>query len=68
MDDDLDWSRFSYDISAYASNRIFKIRFIASGEDSYEINYWYIDNITVAELPTTVTPLPISALPTMVLM
>lgn len=56
LDDDLDWSRFSYDISAYASNRIFKIRFIASGEDSYEINYWYIDNITVAELPTTVNP------------
>ncbi|MDD3103518.1 MAG: choice-of-anchor J domain-containing protein [Candidatus Cloacimonetes bacterium] len=57
LNDDLAWTRFAYDISAYASNRVFKIRFVASGEDSYEINFWYIDNIHLAELPTTVAPI-----------
>jgi hypothetical protein len=47
--DGLGWgfTTFFYDISAYASNRVFKIRFLAHGEDSYEINYWYLDNIIV---------------------
>jgi hypothetical protein len=56
LDDDLGWTRFAYDVSTYASDRIFKIRFVASGEDSYEIDRWYIDNVHVAELPTTVDP------------
>jgi len=57
LDDDLLWTRYAYDISAFASNRVFKIRFVAAGEDSYEINYWYIDNIHLAELPTTMDPI-----------
>jgi hypothetical protein len=44
----------SYDISAYASNRLFKIRFIAHGEDSFEINDWYLDNIEVKAMPSVV--------------
>ncbi|HQB98024.1 MAG TPA: choice-of-anchor J domain-containing protein, partial [Candidatus Cloacimonadota bacterium] len=44
LDDDLGWTTYAYDISAYAANRVFKIRFVAAGEDSYGINYWYLDN------------------------
>ena len=47
------WDTYVYDISAYASNRMFRIRFLAAGEDSYEINYWYIDNIVVEAIPAT---------------
>ena len=56
LDDDLGWTRFAYDVSTYASDRIFKIRFVASGEDSYEIDRWYLDNIYLAELPTALAP------------
>lgn len=49
------WDTYVYDISAYASNRMFRIRFLAAGEDSYEINYWYIDNIVVEIIPTTLS-------------
>lgn len=47
--------RYFYDISAYAANREFKVRFLAFGEDSFEIDYWYLDNIQIAALvaPTT---------------
>lgn len=43
-----DWGTFYLDISAYAANQMFKIRFLAEGENSYEINQWYIDNIAIA--------------------
>ncbi len=49
---------YSYDISAYAAGNQFKIRFKAYGEDSYEINYWYIDNINVTVPPLTL-PAPV---------
>lgn len=57
LNGDLAWTTYSYDISAHASDRVFKIRFVASGEDSYEINYWYIDNIAFTELPATLNPI-----------
>jgi hypothetical protein len=44
-----------YEISTHAANREFKIRFRAHGEDSYEINYWYLDNIVIEELITPAT-------------
>ncbi|MDD2423896.1 MAG: hypothetical protein PHG34_06775 [Candidatus Cloacimonetes bacterium] len=49
LDGELDWTTYTYNISQYASNRIFKIRFVASGVDSYAINNWYLDNITLSE-------------------
>lgn len=57
LDDDLGWTTYAYDISAYAANRVFKIRFVAAGEDSYEINYWNLDNIYLAFLPATMDPI-----------
>jgi len=57
LDDNLGWTTYAYDISAYAANRVFKIRFVAAGEDSYEINYWYLDNIYLAFLPSTMDPI-----------
>ena len=52
----LPWTRFTYDITPHAANRIFRIRFVAAGEDSYQINYWYLDNIKVNSFSTTASP------------
>jgi len=35
------------DISALAKNRVFKVRFLANGASSSDINYWLVDNIRV---------------------
>ena len=40
------WTKEDLDISAY-TNLNFKLRFLASGGDSYDINNWNIDNIEV---------------------
>ena len=53
---DLPWTRFTYDITPHAANRVFRIRFVAAGEDSYQINYWYLDNIKVNSFSTTASP------------
>lgn len=55
-----------YDISAYAADREFRIRFRAHGEDSFEINHWHIDNISLGEMmvPETPTNLAITPNPT----
>ncbi len=51
LDDDFDWTSYEADITSYAAGHEFQIRFRAHGEDSYEINNWYIDNIQIlAEL------------------
>jgi len=39
------WTSFEYDISAIAAGNIINVRFVAYGEDSYNINNWNIDNI-----------------------
>jgi len=44
---DIPWTTAVYDISSYASNRLFKIRFRAHGENTWNINWWLIDNIIV---------------------
>ncbi len=53
---DLNWATVYTDISEHAANRVFKIRFVATGEDTFSIWEWGIDNIKVAELPTVVDP------------
>ena len=50
------WTTLSYNISEYAANGVFKIRFVAEGVDSYQINYWYIDNISLYSLPESLDP------------
>ncbi|MDZ4121941.1 MAG: choice-of-anchor D domain-containing protein, partial [Candidatus Cloacimonadaceae bacterium] len=44
------FQKYYYDISDYAADQIFRIRFLCEGENSYEINYWYIDNIEISEV------------------
>lgn len=41
------WTRDTVNIKDYSMGRIFKIRFVASGDNSSHINYWGIDNINV---------------------
>jgi hypothetical protein len=51
---DIPWTTEVVDISAFAPGNIFKVAFIAGGEDSYDINWWFVDNICVFE-PAQVT-------------
>ena len=41
----------SFDISQYAAGNLFKIRFIAHGEDTFSLEYWKIDNISIIGAP-----------------
>ena len=44
---DFDWTSESFDISEFAANSVFQIRFFAEGSEAYNINYWLIDNVYV---------------------
>jgi hypothetical protein len=53
----ISWTTMSYDISDYAAGRnIFRIRFRAHGENSYNINQWHVDNIGVFAGVTALDP------------
>jgi len=41
------WISESYNITQWAAGHTFKVRFRAYGADSYNINYWYVDNIKI---------------------
>ncbi len=41
------WTTEIIDISSYALGNVFKVAFIAGGEDSNNINWWFVDNICV---------------------
>ena len=45
----IDWTSYTFDISEYAIGNIFNVRFVAHGLDSYNINYWNIDNVKIYE-------------------
>jgi hypothetical protein len=44
---DLDFTTQHIDITSKAKNRVFKVRFLASGDASTDIYYWLVDNIHV---------------------
>ncbi len=41
------WTSDAYNITSLAAGHSFKVRFRAYGADSYNINYWYVDNIKI---------------------
>lgn len=45
------WTRQSFDISALAANRFTRVRFVAHGQNSFNIENWRIDNIQVDLAP-----------------
>jgi len=47
MNGSIPWTSEDLDITSQTNNPAFKIRFHAAGADSYDINWWYIDNIKV---------------------
>ncbi|MCK4676956.1 MAG: carboxypeptidase regulatory-like domain-containing protein, partial [Bacteroidales bacterium] len=47
---DINWDHMTYDVSQYAFGIITKVRFVAHGADSWDINNWDIDNIQVHEV------------------
>jgi hypothetical protein len=46
---DIPWTSFSYNITGHALGQVTQVRFVASGEDSFDINWWDVDNIKVYE-------------------
>ncbi len=44
---DIDWDTYFVDITSYALDNVFKVRFNTTGENSYNINHWVIDNFMV---------------------
>lgn len=60
QDGDIPWGTYTYDITAYAAGNMFQVGFLAEGEDTYNINWWNLDNILVyapGEIVGTVTEL-----------
>jgi len=47
QDGSFGWTSDTIDIRPYSMDRVFRIRFVAQGESSSNINYWGIDNINV---------------------
>jgi len=57
------FNTYVYDISAFAANRQSRLRFLASGENSYGIEAWLLDNILVELVPASLaTPTAVAAL------
>ncbi|MCK9421133.1 MAG: T9SS type A sorting domain-containing protein [Bacteroidales bacterium] len=50
------WTNLSVDITSFAASHIFNIRFRAYGENSFNINWWVIDNIKVYRQVLSVNP------------
>lgn len=57
---DILWTNFSFDISQFAAGKLFQIGFTAEGVDSYNIDWWYIDNIYITTSLMEVSPPAIS--------
>lgn len=53
---DFAWTNRMIDISSYASDRVFKIRFKAFGSDSGSLNWWAVDNINIQAVTSIDTP------------
>lgn len=51
-DGNFDWKAEHIDVSEFAIDKIFKIRFVASGIQSHNIRGWFVDNIHVYRLCT----------------
>ncbi|KQC03899.1 MAG: hypothetical protein APR54_02240 [Candidatus Cloacimonas sp. SDB] len=49
VDDSFGFLNEAVDITDYAAGNIIKVRVDAFGEDAYNINFWYVDNIYVGE-------------------
>jgi len=57
------WTSFTHDVSAIAAGNIINVRFVAYGEDSYNINNWNIDNICLKDEVTPPGPVLVSVTP-----
>jgi hypothetical protein len=48
-EESFEWEHWSYGISNLAKGRLVRLRFTATGENSYMINQWGVDNIRIYE-------------------
>jgi hypothetical protein len=44
---DIPWTSKSYDVTTHALGKLTKVKFEASGATTFDIDYWYIDNVKV---------------------
>jgi hypothetical protein len=59
---DTTWNGQSVDISSYARDQYFKVRFLVSGANTTYLNDWYLDNISVTATEPVLTPPTITGL------
>jgi len=45
------WSRKSFNITGYATGQFTRVRFVAHGHNSFNIDFWRIDNISINYVP-----------------
>jgi hypothetical protein len=48
-DADIPWSTHQFDVTEHASGKMTQIRFVANGANTFNINWWYLDNIKLHE-------------------
>ncbi|MBK7213007.1 MAG: carboxypeptidase regulatory-like domain-containing protein [Bacteroidales bacterium] len=55
-----DWTTNHLDITSFASDRVFKVRFTANGISSVGIHYWSVDNIHIYTTTALIPPLSLT--------
>lgn len=53
---DIPWTTKSYDVTAHALGHMTKVKFEATGATTFDIDYWYIDNIKVFDGDPVLNP------------
>lgn len=54
------WTTFTFDISSWAAGKQFLIGFKAAGQDSYNVDWWFVDNINITTNLMDVAPASIT--------
>jgi hypothetical protein len=58
-DSDIPWTTHQHDVTAHAAGKMTRVRFVANGANTFDINWWYLDNIKLHEvLPPAISVTP----------
>jgi hypothetical protein len=58
-DNSIPWTTFNFDVTEHAAGKMTRVRFVANGATTFDINWWYLDNIKLhAVLPPSITVNP----------
>jgi hypothetical protein len=60
-DSDIPWTTHHHDVTAHAAGKMTRVRFVANGANSFNINNWDLDNIMLHEvLPPEISVNPVN--------